>query len=381
MRHLFTADEWRHRVTLRESIVDTWRDRAEAWDRAGRLPDEVVRWCADQGLFGAALPDAYRGGGWNAVKTGLMYEAMGSVSASLASLVNVHGMTARTVARWGTERQREQILPALADGTRVAAIAMTEPHAGSDLAQITTTLSERDNALFLDGTKVFITFGELADVFLVFAKRDGAPVACLVDRENPGLSISSMGEVLGLRAACLGRLEFHACEIDPTAVVGRDGFALSVLLPVALEHGRHAVAWMALGMLRTIFTAVSDHALERRAFGRELIDHGQIQSIITGMGTDLEAASHLCLAASRAMDTGDAAATDRVLTAKYFTCGALERHAAQAVQVLASQGVVESGVTARVYRDAKVLNILEGTTQVLERMLAPRLARAARREA
>lgn len=378
MEHLLTADEAAHHASLVKDLA-RWRPDAAGWDRDGRLPETVVRWCREQRLTGAALPAASGGGGWDPVRTGLLYEAAGGVSASLASLVNVHHMAAEVVARWGTAEQQRDVLPSLADGSRLAAIAMTEPGGGSDLSGMETVLEERDGRLLLNGRKVFITFGGQADVFLVFAQRAGRSTACLVDRDHPGLTLTPMGDVLGLRAAALGQLDFHDCEIGPSALVGRDGFGLAVLAPLALEHGRHAVAWMATGMLHEVFRASSGHALDRHAFGRPLIEHGQIQSLVTRMGTDLEAARHLCLTASRALACGDPAATDRVLTAKYFACRVLEEHSAQAVQILASSGVLESGVTARAYRDAKVLNILEGTTQILERMLAPRLANSARR--
>ncbi|MFD7567570.1 acyl-CoA dehydrogenase family protein [Streptomyces tendae] len=375
MEHLLTSDEAaRHAALLKD--LDRWRAEPARWDRAGRLPEPVVRWCRSERLLGAALPTELGGGGWDPLRMGLLYEATGRVSASLASLVNVHHMAAQVVLRWGTEEQHRTVLPRLADGSLLAAIAMTEPQAGSDLSGIETSLEQRGDRLLLTGTKVFITFGQQADVFLVFAQREGRSVACLVDSGQPGLTVTPMDEPLGLRAAALGRLEFRACEISPSAVVGRDGFGLAALAPVALEHGRHAVAWMAVGMLHEVFTAAAEHVLDRRAFGRPLVEHGQVQSLITRMGTDLEAARHLCLAASRALDSGG---NDEILVAKYFACRVLEEHSAQAVQLLASKGVLESTVTARAYRDAKVLNILEGTVQILERTLAPRLANAARR--
>ncbi|MFE6635479.1 acyl-CoA dehydrogenase family protein [Streptomyces tendae] len=375
MEHLLTSDEAaRHAALLKD--LDRWRAEPARWDRAGRLPEPVVRWCRSERLLGAALPTELGGGGWDPLRMGLLYEATGRVSASLASLVNVHHMAAQVVLRWGTEEQHRTVLPRLADGSLLAAIAMTEPQAGSDLSGIETSLEQRGDRLLLTGTKVFITFGQQADVFLVFAQREGRSVACLVDSGQPGLTVTPMDEPLGLRAAALGRLEFRACEISPSAVVGRDGFGLAALVPVALEHGRHAVAWMAVGMLHEVFTAAAEHVLDRRAFGRPLVEHGQVQSLITRMGTDLEAARHLCLAASRALDSGG---NDEILVAKYFACRVLEEHTAQAVQLLASKGVLESTVTARAYRDAKVLNILEGTVQILERTLAPRLANAARR--
>ncbi|MEV0256068.1 acyl-CoA dehydrogenase family protein [Streptomyces sp. NPDC050732] len=375
MNHLLTTDEQRHHADLVHRVESAWAGTAADWERLGTLPDDVVRWCADEGLMGAALPAELGGGGATAVRTGLLYEALGRVSASLASYVNVHGMAAQTVAKWGTEEQWREVMPGLATGKRAAAICMTEPGAGSDLSTIGTELTERDGKLVLNGGKVFITCGELADVFLVFAQRAGHSTVCLVERDNPGLVTRPMGELLGLRAAALAEVDFRDCVVPERHVVGRDGFGLSILMPHALEHGRHAVAWMALGMLQAVVSEAAAFVAGRRSFGRHLVEHGQVQSLVTRMGTDLEAAKLMCLAASRAVDDGARDASDRILMAKYFTCRVLEEHAAQAVQLLASRGVLEAGRAARAYRDSKVLNIIEGTTQIVERMLAPSLLR------
>ncbi|MEU4205500.1 acyl-CoA dehydrogenase family protein [Streptomyces sp. NPDC045456] len=381
MEHLLNPREREHRARMLELVLGRWEDTAHTWENGEMLPEEVVRWCAEQDLFGAALPASVGGAGWNAVETGLMYEALGRAGASLASLVNVHGMMAQTVAKWGTAWHREHVLPALADGSRVAAICMTEPHAGSDLAGITTTLAEKDDKLLVNGTKVYITFGRRADDYLVFAQRDGRPEACLVRRDNPGVAVEPMGDMLGLRAAGLARITFTDCEIAPEALVGKPGFALSVLIPTALEHGRHAVAWMALGMLEACFAECARFVRTRRAFDRTLVEHGQVQTLITRMGADLEAARHLCVSAARAMESKDPAATERILLAKYFVCRAAQEHTASSVQLLASSGVNERSVTARAYRDSKVLTIIEGTEQILERSLAPALVNAVGRTA
>jgi alkylation response protein AidB-like acyl-CoA dehydrogenase len=374
--HLLTPAEREHHGRLLKLVLDRWEDTAHTWERGEMLPEEVVRWCGEQGLLGAALPARTGGGGWSAVQAGLMYEALGRVSASLASLVNVHGMAARTVARWGTDWHRENVLPALGAGDRVAAICMTEPHAGSDLARITTSLSQKDGRLVVNGTKVYITYGRRADDFLVFVRRDGRHEACVVRRDNPGVTVEPMGDVLGLRPAGLARVTFTDCAIVPEAVVGKPDFALSVLIPTALEHGRHAVAWMALGMLEACFAECARFVRARTAFDRTLVEHGQVQTLVTRMGADLEAARHLCVSASRAMDGKDPAATERVLLAKYFVCRAAQKHTTSAVQLLGSSGVSERSVTARAYRDSKVLTIIEGTEQILERSLAPALVNA-----
>ncbi|MFG6200625.1 acyl-CoA dehydrogenase family protein [Nonomuraea sp. JJY05] len=374
---MLTEAEARHHSGVIASAGAAWAADSPAWERDETLPEEVVAWCAAQGLFGAMIPREYGGLGWSAMELGLLYEALGRVSASLASMVNVHGMVAQTLVRWGSGGQREELLPELAAGRKIAAVSMTERGAGSDLSLIETTLTARGPGYVLDGTKLYTTFGQRADLYLVYARTGAGPVCCLLDRTNPGLTVSPITGLLGLRAARLARIEMRGCLIGPDAVVGRPGFAQSVLLPHTLEHGRHAVAWMAAGMLSSALASCSAAVLDRRAFGHAVIEYGQIQSIVTAMGVDLEAARALCVQASRALAEADPATTRKVLMAKYFACHALERHAAQAVQAMGARGALEDDGVSRTYRDAKVLNIIEGTPQLLERLLAPHIAREA----
>ncbi|MEV0382600.1 acyl-CoA dehydrogenase family protein [Nonomuraea sp. NPDC050643] len=377
MENLLTEAEAGHHREVLSSVGATWAADSRTWERDERLPEEVVAWCSAEGLLGAMIPREYGGLGWSAVELGLLYEALGRVSASLASLVNVHGMVAQTLVRWGSGRQREELLPELAAGRKVAAVSMTERQAGSDLSRIETTLTGQGSGHVLDGTKLYTTFGQRADLYLVYARAAGGPVWCLLDRTSPGLTISPVTGLLGLRAAQVARVDMRGCPIEPDAVVGKPGFAQSILLPHTLEHGRYAVAWMAVGMLSSALASCSAAVLERRAFGHALVEYGQIQNIVTAMGVDLEAARALCVQASRALAAGDPTSTRRVLMAKYFACQALERHAAQAVQAMGARGALEDEGASRIYRDAKVLNIIEGTPQLLERLLTPQIAREA----
>ncbi|MFJ6662147.1 acyl-CoA dehydrogenase family protein [Streptomyces sp. NPDC091377] len=377
MDDLLTEAQQQHHRTINALVGTAWSTHGPHWERDGELPEEVIRWCAAQGLFGAMIPKEYGGLGWSAVELGLLYEALGHISASLASLVNVHGMVARTLVRWGSDTQRETLLPDLASGRRIAAVCMTERTSGSDLSGITTTLGERPDGHRLDGTKLYTTFGLRADLYLVLARGEGGQVCCLLERGNPGLEVTPMTGLLGLRAAALATEVMRDCRVERDAVIGRPGFASTVLVPHLLEHGRHAVAWMAAGMLRRAFSQCSAFVLDRAVFGRNAVDHGQIQSLITAMGVDAAAVRALCVTASRALDACDGAATRKVLMAKYLACQALERHSAQAVQAMGAQGCFEENGVAAVYRDAKVLSIIEGTPQLLERLLAVPLAREA----
>lgn len=377
MDDLLTAAQTRHHRSVTALVGTAWNDQSPAWERAAELPEETIRWCAAQGLFGAMIPEAYGGLGWSAVELGLLYEALGRVSASLASLINVHGMVARTLVRWGSDAQRETLLPDLASGRRIAAVCLTERDAGSDLSGISTTLDEGPDGFRLNGTKLYTTFGRRADLYLVLARGDGGQVCCLLERKSPGLEVAPMTGLLGLRAAGLATEVMRDCHIEAAAVIGRPGFAHTVLVPHLLEHGRHAVAWMAAGMLHRAFSACSAFVLDREVFGRNAVDHGQVQSLVTAMGVDLAAARGLCLTAARALDTADPVATRKVLMAKYLACQVLERHSAQAVQAMGAQGCLEENGVAAVYRDAKILNIIEGTPQLLERLLAVPLAREA----
>jgi len=275
-----------------------------------------------------------------------------------------------SLQKWGSDAQREQWLPRLASGETIAAIALTEPGGGSDLQSLATVFAPAaGERVRITGRKKWISCAQFAGVFLVFGTLDGRPAACLVPRDTAGLSVQPIGDLMGFRAAGLAELGFDDAEVPAANLVGRPGFALSHVAPVALHYGRISTACSAQGLLRGCFEESVAYAASRRVGAAAVGEFGMIRSLIARMGTDLEASAALCHAACRAQDERLPQAFEKALMAKYFTSRAAVRAASDAVQIRGASGCHVSSPVSRFYRDAKIMEIIEGTTQIHEDIL------------
>ncbi len=375
MKQALTSEQGVHYEQFLDFANQYVVEQAHLWEEKEALPRGVIEACAVSGYLGATIPCQYGGMGWDSVTYGLLNEAIGAASISLSGLFNVHTMVSQTLLKWGSEEQRRHWLPLLASGKLSAAFALTEPGAGSDVEGITTQYSRSGEDVLITGTKKWITLAGVADLFLVFGKLDGKSIAALVERETPGLSVVPIRHMLGFKAAHLAALELRNCRIPAQNVIGKPGFALSYLAPYALDYGRISVAFAALGILRACLEICGKYALERVSFQAHLIDHGTIGAMITDLGVDLEAARLLCLEAVQAKDEHNPSATEKIMIAKYFTSRAAARHAANAVQIMGALGCNEEFPLARFYRDAKTMEIIEGSNQIQQFLLGKSFAR------
>jgi glutaryl-CoA dehydrogenase (non-decarboxylating) len=371
VRELLTEAHRERYAEFERFVAAQVESYAEDWEREQALPARIVAAMAKAGYLGATLPAEYRGQGWDVVTFGLLNEAFGRGSSSLTSVLTVQAMVCMAILKWGTPAQREMWLPRLASGDTIAAFALTEPGAGSDLHALTTTFSRRPGTeiLVLNGTKRWITCAQLAGVFLVFGKLERLPVACLVPRNAPGLAIDPIRELMGFRAAGLASLTFKDVEVPFGNVVGKAGFGFSHVAPVGLQYGRISTACSALGLLRGCFEESIAYASDRRIGDRAVGELGMIRTLIARMGTDLQAASLLCVNACLSEDQRAAEAFEDALTAKYFTSRAAVQAASDAVQIRGASGCHEASPTSRYYRGAKIMEIIEGTTQIHENLL------------
>jgi alkylation response protein AidB-like acyl-CoA dehydrogenase len=342
---------------------------AEQWDRDQRIPDSVLGMMAHCGYLGCSLPRDVGGQGWDVVTFGMLNEAFGRGSAALTGVLTVQAMVSMALLKWGTADQKRAWLPRLASGEIIGAFALTEPGGGSDLQSLVTRFTETSDGLILNGSKKWISCGQFAAMFLVFGTLGNRSVACVVPRESPGLHVEPITDLLGFRAAGLAELHFDEVPVPAANVVGRPGFALSHVAPVGLHYGRISTACSALGLLRGCFEESVTHASRRKIGDTTVGDLGMIRSLIARMGTDLEAGRLLCHSACRAEDEHRPEAFERSLVAKYFTSRAVVRAASDAVQIQGAAGCHGSSAVSRYYRDAKIMEIIEGTTQIHEDIL------------
>lgn len=361
-------------VALVDELVG---DLAGTWDTSGVLPDPVLRKLGGAGLLCAQVPEVYGGPGYSSLRNGELTAHVGGRCSSLRSIQTSQGMAAWTVTRLGTERQRAAYLPRLVGG-ELAAVAFSEPGAGSDLSTMETRARIDGDELVLDGHKVWITGAAYADLVVVFAGYGDAGTAVMVPAGAPGVTIERVPEPLGCRAAGHANVRLDGVRVPLDSVLGgRPGQSLPLLVTIALAYGRISVAWGCAGILRACLAAATAHARGRRQFGRPLAEHQLVARHLAELFTAERVASRACADASASWDGNSPDLVTATMLAKYVSSTQAARGAATAVQVLASAGARDGHTVARAYRDAKLMEIIEGSNEMCELMLARHALRAA----
>ncbi len=334
------------------------------------MPAEIVRQLADKGYLGAVLPSDRGGAGFSMIEFGLLNEELGRACSSIRSLLTVHSMAALTISRWGTEAQKAQWLEKLGRGQAIAAFALTEPEAGSDAREIRTTAVISGDDFLLSGHKKWITFAQIADLFLVFARSQRGPCAFLLERNTPGLVISPVHGMLGTRASMMAELHLEQCRIPRQNLVGAPGFGLSHIASSALDCGRYSVAWGCVGIAQACLESCLQYTGQRKQFGALLRDHQLIQRMIAQMVVGVKAARLLCYHAGQLKDAGDPASMIETSIAKYFACRTAAEIARDTVQIHGANGCSSEYPAERFYRDAKIMEIIEGSNEIQEITIA-----------
>jgi len=371
------------RVTDRASarrFVDTHiAPLADEWDRAERIPVRLIAQLSQAGLWAPFLPAEAGGLGLDMVTVGAVHEEVGRGCSSARSLLTVQSMVAWAVHRWGREEQRQQWLRPLSLGTVRASLCLSEPQAGSDAARITTTAVQSRKGWVLSGVKRWITGGQQAGLFLVFARTDRGLAAFLVPRDTPGVDVTPIHGMLGTRASMLAEIRLSAVVAGPEALLGPVGFPPDMVLTGTLDIGRYSVAAGSVGMIQACLDACAAYTSEREVSAGQLRDLQLIRAKITNMVTDVTAGRLLCERAGRLKDAGDAATIMATLVAKYFASRAAVRHASEAVQIHGANGIGPDYPVARYYRDAKIMEIIEGSSEIQQVLIADEAYRSAAR--
>ncbi|MGP3966662.1 acyl-CoA dehydrogenase family protein [Streptomyces sp. 6N223] len=357
-------------------------DCASRWDQDGGLPDSVRKEFAASGLLAADLPERYGGAGLHPLTLGEITARIGGECSALRGLLTVQGMVAAALLRWGTEAQRADWLPRLAGGELTAGFAATEQGAGSALGSVETRIEasgrsdhQERQELVVSGHKRWVTFGAVADVFLVLGTYEGRPAAVLVDADRAGVEREPVNGQLGMRAARVAHLSFDGVRVPRRQLVAPPGLGLSHVAGTALDHGRFTVAWGCVGMAEACVEDAATHAAVRRQGGTPLGDHQLVRSLLARSAVDAAGARELARRAAEARASGPGHGVSETLMAKYAAASAAAACSRDAVQVLGSAGCAPGSRAGRHFRDAKVMEIIEGAQQVSELHIAERLLR------
>ncbi len=349
--------------------------RAREMDAEGSMPPELIRALAESGLLGGPLPERYGGGGWDHLSLALAYEALGQVDSSVRGFMTVHtSLVAQCVLMWGSDEQKDAYLPKLASGGQIGCYCLTEPNAGSDAASLETRAGREGDVFRLNGEKIWITNGGIADLALVFAMEDPdarhrGMTAFLVPTDSPGFERAPMpGIELGHRASDHAHIRLEDCRLPASARLGRSGEGFKVAMS-ALDHGRLGVAAGALGVAQACLEASIEFARNRRQFGQRIGDFEMIQASVADMAAETAAARWLVYHAAWLKDQGQAATLETSI-AKYYATEAAVRAANEAVLLHGGRGYSNEYPVERYLRDIKGLQIYEGTAHIQKIVIA-----------
>jgi alkylation response protein AidB-like acyl-CoA dehydrogenase len=343
-------------------------------DRLKRFPADLVRGLGELGLLAVNVPEAYGGSGFGPVAYALALTEIAAADCATAVTMAVTNMVADTIGRFGTEEQKRRHLPPLASGEHLAgAFGLSEPQAGSDAAAMRTRAVKKGDRWVIDGEKQWITSGDVAGVVVVWAKTDPEAgsrgiTAFLVPGGTPGLVVGKHEEKMGIRASTTVSLAFEGLEVPDSARLGEVGQGFRIAL-AALDGGRIGIGAQATGTMRAALEASVAYAKEREAFGRPIAEHQAIAFMLADMKTDLEASRLLTLRAAALKEAGRPF-TREASMAKVFASEAAQRVVGKAVQIHGGYGYVNDYVVERLYRDARVQTIYEGTSEIQRLVIA-----------
>jgi alkylation response protein AidB-like acyl-CoA dehydrogenase len=369
-----TAEQLELQQLAREFAHRELRPIAQECDARDEVPPELLRKAAHLGLTSYAIPSEFGGGGLAAVSSALIAEELAWGCAGLAATIFATMFPVRPLLSYGSDAQRARYLPLLAseDGA-LGAIAFTEPHAGSDVAAIRTSARRDGDHFVLSGEKCYVTNGGVADVTIVFTKLGGALAAFLLERGDPGVAAGRKEQKLGLRASYTGSLVLEDARIPADRLLGEEGQGFAIAMDF-FESSRPQVAAAAVGVARAAFEYATSYAREREAFGKPLIAKQGVSFKLADMAMEIEAARLLVWRAAAAVDAGaDAGLLGSY--AKAFAADAAMRATTDAVQILGGAGIMRDHPVEKWLRDAKVLQIVEGTSEIQRQIVATYLAR------
>jgi alkylation response protein AidB-like acyl-CoA dehydrogenase len=366
------------RAFARERIAPAAAENA----RLERFPAELVRGLAELGLLAVSVPAAHGGAEAGAVAYALALTEVAAADCATAVVMAVTNMVGELITRYGTPAQQARHLPRLASGEYLAgAFALSEPQAGSDAAALTTRAERRGDGWVLSGAKQWISSGDVAGVYVVFARtgeggpdrRRGAITAFLVEAGTPGLSVGRREAKMGLRASGTVALTLDGCAVPDAARLGAEGDGLKLAL-TALDGGRIGIGAQATGVMTAALEASRAYARSRRAFGRALAGHEGVAFMLADLATARDTARLLTLRAAALKEAGRPFTREAAM-AKLWCAEAAQRAVSQAVQIHGGNGYTDAFPVERLFRDARVQTIYEGTSEVQRLVIAREILR------
>lgn len=360
---------------VRDFAQERLKPFAEQWDREHRFPRETIEEMAGLGLFGMLVPEQWGGSDTGYVAYAMAVEEVAAGDGACSTIMSVHNSVGCVpILAFGNEDQKQRFLTPLAQGTMIGAFALTEPHAGSDASSLKTRARREGDHYVLNGSKQFITSGQQAGVVIVFAVTDPSAgkrgiSAFIVPTDTPGYTVARVEEKLGQHASDTCHLVFEDLRVPVANRLGEEGEGYRIAL-ANLEGGRIGIAAQSVGMARAAFEVAHAYARERQSFGKPLFEHQAVAFRLADMATRIAVARQMVLHAAALRDAGRPALTEACM-AKLFASEMAERVCSMAIQVHGGYGYLEDYPVEKYYRDARITQIYEGSSEI-QRMLIAR---------
>ncbi len=366
------------RDALRDFAQQQLAPNAAAWDRDRRFPSDALKQLAGLGAFGVAVPEALGGAGLDYLALALVIEEIAAGDGGTSTIISVNNCpVCRIAMAYANDAQKEQWLRPLASGAMLGAFALTEPHAGSDASALRTTARRDGDHYVLNGVKQFITSGKNADVTIVMAVTDKQAgkrgiSAFWVPTDTPGYIVARIEDKLGQHSSDTAQIVFEDCRIPAANLIGDEGMGYKIALS-GLEGGRIGIASQAVGMARAAFDAALQYAKDRQSFDQPLFAHQAVQFRLADMATQLEAARQMVWHAAAMKDAGLPCLKEAAM-AKLFASEMAEKVCSDAIQIHGGYGYLADFPVERIYRDVRVCQIYEGTSDIQKILIGRALA-------
>jgi alkylation response protein AidB-like acyl-CoA dehydrogenase len=371
---ILTEEHQMIRDALRTFAQERLAPNAARWDREHHFPKDELKELAQLGAFGVAVPEQYGGAGLDYVALALVLEEIAAGDGGTSTIISVNNCPVCSIAMtYANAAQKERWLRPLAQGDLLGAFALTEPHTGSDAAALRTTAVRDGDHYVLNGTKQFITSGKNGDVAIVMAVTSKAAgkkgiSAFWVPTDTPGYIVAGIEQKMGQHSSDTAQIVFDNCRIPVENLIGEEGQGYKIALS-GLEGGRIGIASQSVGMARAAFEAALAYAKERESFGTPIFDHQAVQFRLAEMAMQIEAARQLILHAASMKDAGLPCLKEAAM-AKLFASEMAERVVSSAMQVFGGYGYVADFPVERIYRDVRVCQIYEGTSDIQKILIA-----------
>jgi len=375
---LLTEEQRLVRDTIRSFAQTELAPNAARWDREHFFPREALRALGALGALGMVVPERFGGAAMDYVSLAVALEEIAAGDGATSTIVSVqNSVVCGPLQAFGSDAQKEKYLKPLARGEQFGCFCLTEPHVGSDAGAIGTRADRDGGHWVLNGVKQFITTGKNADVAIVFAVTDKASgkkgiSGFVVDTKSPGFVVARVEDKLGQRASDTAQIVFENCRVPAANLLGREGDGYRIALS-NLETGRIGIAAQAVGMARAALDAALQFARERMAFGKPIAAHQAISFKLADMATEIEAARQLVWHAAALRDAAEPCLKEASM-AKLFASEMAERVCSDAIQIHGGYGYVADFPVERIYRDVRVCQIYEGTSEIQRLVIGRALA-------